>query len=67
MTGENATVLDDYNKAISIKPDYAEAYTNRATYNYYCGSAADACSDWTKAAALGDQKAVKSKSKFCTE
>ena len=29
-TGDTAAAIDSYKQAIKVKPDYAEAYTNRA-------------------------------------
>ena len=46
--------IEDYNQAIKLKPDYAEAYNNRG-YSYYYGSDANldqAIADYSKAIEL---------------
>ncbi|MFH0867356.1 MAG: tetratricopeptide repeat protein [Bacteroidota bacterium] len=45
--------LNDYNKAIELKPDYADAFYNRGLCKQYLGDKTGACSDWDKAVVLG--------------
>ena len=43
----------DYNKAIEIDSDYADAYANRGISKYYIENKKGACDDWNKAIELG--------------
>ena len=45
--------LWDYNKAIELKPDYAEAYYNRAFCKQYLNDKEGTCADFKKCEALG--------------
>ncbi|MFK7797566.1 MAG: tetratricopeptide repeat protein [Aureispira sp.] len=47
------TALDNYNKAIELKPDYLEAITERATYYMTFGDFKSALKDLRKAERLG--------------
>ena len=49
--------INDYRKAIDLKPGYAEAYYNLAICEYNLGRKSDACRDLQKAANLGMQLA----------
>lgn len=57
--------LDNYNKAISLKPDYLEAYTERAAYYMTFGDFDKALKDLRKAERLGgDVKSLIEAAKF---
>ena len=47
-----AFAIADYNTAIQLKPDYAEAYNNRGFAYYLKGDAERAIADYTRAIAL---------------
>ena len=49
--------MNDYRKAIDLKPDYANAYCNMAICEYNLGRKSDACRDLQKAINLGLQQA----------
>jgi Tfp pilus assembly protein PilF len=46
--------LEDFNKAISLKQDYADAYDNRANVYLNQGNNKLGCDDAQKACALGN-------------
>lgn len=45
--------LEDYNKTIELRPDYADAYYNRAFCKQFLGDKTGACHDWELADAFG--------------
>jgi len=47
--GDDSGALADYNKAIEIKPDYAEAYNNRGVARRNLGDYSGALADYNKA------------------
>jgi tetratricopeptide (TPR) repeat protein len=47
------SALEDYNKAVELKPDFGNVYFNRATVYYVMGDIVTACADWKKANELG--------------
>ena len=51
--GDYNGAISDYNKAIEINPNFAEAYYNRAITKYYMGNYIGACEDAKKAGILG--------------
>jgi tetratricopeptide (TPR) repeat protein len=56
--------LIDYNKAIELKPDFADAFYNRGFCRQYMGDKDGACHDWDKSAALGKHD-VKDMLNYC--
>jgi tetratricopeptide (TPR) repeat protein len=45
--------LKDYDRAVELKPDFGNAYFNRATVHYIMGDNNAACADWKIANDLG--------------
>lgn len=57
LTLENyQQALTDFNKAISLNPNYAEAYIGRAAYYYHLGERKNAIADFDKATQLSCQQ-----------
>ncbi|KFO67598.1 hypothetical protein ER57_09845 [Smithella sp. SCADC] len=50
--------IDDFNKAIGMKQDYADAYNNRATVYLKQGNNETGCGDAQKACASGNCKTL---------
>jgi tetratricopeptide (TPR) repeat protein/S1-C subfamily serine protease len=50
--GDKQGAIADYNKAIELKPDDAEAYNNRGNARYHLGDKKGAIADYTKAIEL---------------
>ena len=57
--------IDDYNKAIEINPQYAEAFNNRGNAKAKLGDKEGACLDWRKAGELGVNGAYELIKKYC--
>ena len=49
--------VNDYNEAIRLEPDFAEAYFNRGLTNIYLGNLQQGTKDLSKAGELGLYKA----------
>lgn len=47
------SALKDYDRAIELKPEFGNAYYNRATVYYIMGNNDGACADWKMANGLG--------------
>ena len=47
--------IKDYNTALNLDVNYANAYVNRGIAREMARDQAGACSDWSKAAALGSE------------
>ena len=58
LKDHNSAILD-FDAAIKIKPDFAVAYTNRATAKFNLYDDAGAISDCTRALELGDKSALR--------
>ena len=54
--GNYKQAIEDYDRAIEIKPDYAEAYNNRALVYLNQGDNISGCRDARKACELGNCK-----------
>ena len=52
MLGQRAEAISDYDEAIHLKPDYAEAYNNRGVVKRELGQYEDAIADFDKAIRL---------------
>ncbi len=59
--------VSDFSQAITLKPDYAEAYYNRGVAYYQGGQQQQACSDWTKASQLRFSPANSAISQYCRD
>ena len=59
--------IADYNNAIRLKPDYADAYNNRGVAMYFLKDMNAACSDWSKAGELGSANALTSLQNYCKQ
>ncbi len=58
--------IEDLTTAISLKPDYAEAWYNRGVAYYQMGEKEKACGDWQKAAKLGFEQARANIVQYCS-
>lgn len=47
-----AQAMEDYNRAIELKPEFGNAYFNRAALFFIYGDKTSACQDWSRAAEL---------------
>ncbi len=65
--GDINGAINDFEQAINIKPDYAEAYYNRGVALYQKREQQRACSDWHKAWSLGFKPAAEAISSYCRE
>ena len=57
--GDYQGAIDDYTRAIQINPNDAKAYSNRGIVLEIVGDLKGACTDWRKAAELGNTNAAK--------
>ncbi len=57
--------IADYNKAIELKPDFAEAYINRGRAKYELKDLDGACLDLSKAGELGHSGAYDLIKQYC--
>lgn len=57
--------LQDFNNAISLKPDYAEAWYNRGIIQMQTGKNQEACSNWHRASELGFEQAKQAIRDYC--
>lgn len=58
--------INDFTRAIEIKPDYSDAYLGRGSSKLELRDLQGACSDWKKAADLGNKKAVTLILRYCS-
>jgi len=58
--GQYQTAIDYYNEAIGLKPDYADAYYNRALVYFEIGDKNAGCRDVQKACELGNCATMRS-------
>ncbi|MBW6491518.1 MAG: tetratricopeptide repeat protein [Lentimicrobium sp.] len=63
--GNIRSAITDFEQAIQIKPDYAEAYYNRGVALYQMNDKALACEDWKKALVLGFKPAAQAINQYC--
>lgn len=63
--GELQDALADYNAAISVDKEYAEAYLSRGALRIYTKQTSRACSDFKMAQTLGVEKADELIKKYC--
>lgn len=63
--GDYRGAIQDYSKAIEIKPDLAEAYLNRGIAKSQLGDKNGACLDLSKAGELGYADAYELIRKYC--
>ena len=57
--------LEDFNKAIELKADYADAFVNRGKAKSNLGDNDGACEDWQKAYKFGLEEARDLIAKYC--
>ena len=57
--------INDLNKAIQLKPDFAMAYLNRGISYLNIGKKDEACIDFSKSIELGFQPATDFYIKYC--
>jgi hypothetical protein len=65
--GNISGAIADFEQAIHIKPNYAEAYYNRGVALYQKGEKQRACTDWQQATSLGFKPAAQAISNYCHE
>ena len=65
--GDPAGAIGDFDAAIRIKADYAEAYYNRGVALYQTGQKENACNDWNRALTLKFRPAGDAISQYCHE
>jgi tetratricopeptide (TPR) repeat protein len=58
ITGQHDRAIEDYNKAIALNPNYAEAYYNRGNAYYFKGQYDRAIEEFNKAIALNPNDAT---------
>jgi hypothetical protein len=63
--GNPAGAVSDFEEAIRIKPDYAEAYYNRGVAFYQAGRSDQACEDWNKALQMNFKPAGEAIYQYC--
>jgi tetratricopeptide (TPR) repeat protein len=63
--GQLQEALTDYNAAISVDKEYAEAYLSRGALRIYTKQTSRACSDFRMAQTLGVEKADELIKKYC--
>lgn len=56
--------IEDYNRAIKIHANYADAYANRGQMKFYMNDDNGACEDWKMAESLGKDN-MDDKTRFC--
>jgi|GEM_PF-5251682 len=66
LLGDYHAARAAYNRAIQQKPDFAEAYHNRALVHILSYNWPDACADFEKGIALGHEKSKEKKRYFCS-
>ncbi len=64
-SGDFAGAISDFDKCISLKPDFSDAYNFRAMSKYKSGDKTGACSDWKKAVELGYTRAQNMVDGYC--
>jgi len=62
---DHERAVNDYARAIESKPGFKNAYVNRALSLFLLGRLAEGCSDFRRAADLGDAKAPAIIEKYC--
>jgi Flp pilus assembly protein TadD len=65
-SGQISTAIADFEQAIRLKPDYAEAWYNRGIAYFQAGEPEHACADWKESARLGFAPARQAIVKYCT-
>ena len=56
--GDYQGAIADYNKAIEINPEYANAFVHRGIARELVNDLQGACDDWRKAGHLGDERSA---------
>jgi len=65
-SGLNDLAIRDFTKTIELNPECIWAYNNRGSLKYKESDIENACSDWKKAADLGDKDAHQHYIEYCT-
>jgi len=64
-SGDFAGAISDFDKSISLNPNFSDAYNFRAMSRYKSGDKNGACSDWKKAVELGYTRAQNMVDGYC--
>ncbi len=65
LIGKYFEAIEDFNQAIRLEPEWAEAYYNRGIARILAGNRPDACADFERSAAMGYNRSQQKADYFC--